>query len=158
MHTNLYPESVYWWLDQKDNRKFAVLKGKPEPKQPLDFATSIGDRIRYGSRKLPLVEATVFGSVFAYASRVDRFPETKQFESEYRFVDEIYLDYDDKIEPKRWIAIKRWDVPKAIDFKKKVLVEKPKKLGFKTKEEIDKILEDANTPHEGRRCWDDESD
>jgi len=149
----LNPESVYWWLDQKDNRKFAVLKGKPEPKQPLDFAISIGDRIRYGSRKLPLIDATVYGSIFAYPDRVDKFPGTRQLESEYRFIDEVYFDYGDKTEPKRWVAIKRWVMPKAIDFKNKVLVAKPQKLGFKTKEEIDKILENANTLKEGgRRC------
>lgn len=149
----LNPESVYWWLDQKDNRKFAVLKGMPEPEQPLEFATSIGDRIRCGSRKLPLIDAIVYGSIFGYASRVDRFPGTRQFPSEYEFIDEVYLDYGDKTEPKRWVAIKRQDVPKAIDFKNKVLLTKPHKLGLKTKEEIDKILEDANTPQEGGRCW-----
>ncbi len=147
----LNPESVYWWLDQKHNEKFAVLKGKPEPEQPLDIVTSIGDRIRYGSRKLPLVETTVGGCVFCGLENVDKFPNTEKFPSEYTSINEVHLDYGDRQQPRRWVSIKRWEIPKAIDFKNKVLLMKPSELGFRTKEELDKILEEANTPHEGSR-------
>jgi len=157
-YSALKPESVYWWFDQKHNEKFAVLKGKPEPEQPLDFAISIGDKIRYGSRKLPLVEATIAGCVFCGLDNVDKFPNTGKFSSEYTSINEVHLDYGDRQQPRRLVSIKRWDMPKAIDFKNKVLLMKPSKLGFRTKEELDKILEDSNTPHEGEReiggeCW-----
>jgi hypothetical protein len=150
----LNPESLYWWLNQKSNDAFAVLKGKPEPKYYLDNTIAIGDVIRRDSRKFPLVEATVSGSVFCSAlCNVDRFPETRRFMSEYTFVDEFCLDYGDK----RWIAITRREAPEAIDFKNKVLLKKPTELKFRTKEEVDKILEEANKPHEGPREWGGES-
>lgn len=127
------------------------MKGRPEPKQSLDFAISIGDKIKYGSRKLPLVEATIAGSVFCGLDDVDKFPKTKKFSSEYTSINEIHLDYGDRQQPRRWVSIKRWDIPKSIDFKNKILLKKSCKLVFRTKEELDKILEEANTPHEGAR-------
>jgi len=149
----LNPKSVYWWLTHNTGRKFAVLKGKPKSIYNLDSAIAIGDVIRRGNRRFPLVEATVYGSIFGYLEYVGNFPNTKGFPSEYEFVDEVYLDYGDKTEPKRWIAIKRWDMPKAIDFENRTLTEKPTELGLITKEQVDETLEKANTPSEGAREW-----
>lgn len=143
----LNPESVYWWLELGKNRKFAVLNGRPEPKYYLDPAISIGDKIIYRGRKLLVVDATVFGVVYANLGKVPEFPNTKDYSSEYQFIDDIFLEYGSMKQPNRLIAIKRWDMPNAIDFKNKTLLTKPKELGFTTKEEVDKILEDANTPN-----------